>query len=204
MKIYLKLLFTSLAVIFCNQPTCQAESITPWQLPLVVNDNNTVVGFEIDTTWHIVYGKIKGTTGSIALSNPNEPLSVVSEFHFPTANFETGWSKRDDSLHEHMKVEQFPEVVFKTTAAQGTCGPDQIAQGPCNVTLVGTLTICDVTKSISVDATIEKKGDTFEVKGAYEFQWAEYNVDDPSIIIAKVDPTVKVTFAVTLPATSAE
>lgn len=194
------LYFTLATCLFLTQLTdAQAESITNWDLPLKVSDQNTTVNFEVDTTWHVVYGKISNATGTVSLSDPNDSLSVVSEFHFPVASFETGWSARDDSLHDHMKAEKYPEVVFKTAAVNGDCTPQKVSEGSCRIKLVGTLTVCDVTKDVSVNATIEKIASGFVVNGEYEFEWAEYNVDDPSMIVAKVKPTVKVKYSVKLP-----
>ena len=173
--------------------------VQTWQLPQTLNDKNTKVSFEVGTTWHVVYGNISNTTGNISLSNPKEPLSVNSEIHFPVKNFSTGWDKRDESLLEHMNVEKYPEVVLKTNRVIGECAPTVVEKGPCSAKLAGTLTICDVTKDVEINIVISKKDGSFDVAGDYSFKWAEYNVEDPSIIVAKVDPTVKVKYSVTIP-----
>lgn len=191
--------FVTLVTLFlATNVTAQENTI--WGLPQSLSDKNTEVSFEVDTTWHIVYGKITGTSGSIKLSDVNNPLTVVSDIHFPTKNFNTGWDKRDDNLHEHMKVEQFPEVILKTSAVQGECSPQAVNKADCAAKLVGTLTICDITKDIEIPVTISKKEQSYKINGEYSFKWADYNVDDPSIIVAKVDPVVKVIYSVTLPA----
>ena len=185
---------TALIAIFLLQTSiANAQS---WKLPLEVNDTNTEVKFDVDTTWHVVHGTLSKISGKIEQSDASNPLAVTSEITFPVKSFDTGWGLRNDSLHEHMKVDKFPNATLKTTAIEGSCTPDKL---PCDAKLKGTLTICDVTKDILVDIKIEKKDANYKVSGKYAFKWAEYNIDDPSIIAAKVEPTVEVKYSVVLP-----
>lgn len=194
MKNVLKLLLT--ALIF---NTAFAEESNTWLLPLTINDQNTTVGFDVNTTWHVVHGKISNSTGTISLLDQKSPLSVVSEIHFQVKSFDTGWDKRNESLWDHMKADKFPEVILKTTSVVGDCNPEKVGSGDCKAKLVGTLSICDVTKPVEVDVVISKKTDSYVVAGYYSFKWADYNVDDPSILVAKVDPVVNVSYSVKLP-----
>lgn len=170
-----------------------------WDLPMTINDTNTTVTFDVDTTWHVVDGKTSNTSGSVSLSDPNNLMSIQSEIHFPVKSFDTGWSARDDSLHEHMQAEKYKDVVLKTSTLEGDCKPEMLKTGPCKGTLIATLTICDVTKELPLEVDIEAMGDKYKVTGNYSFKWADYNVEDPSILVAKVDPTVRVKYALEVP-----
>jgi len=172
---------------------------TAWQLPLEVSDSNTKVTFDVDTTWHVVYGKTSKLSGTVSLADPANLMSIQSDIHFPVKSFDTGWSARDDSLYEHMKADKFPEVVLTTTELAGECTPAVLASGECKATLQAKLTICDVSKDVPLEVKIEDKGENYVVSGTYAFKWADYNVDDPSILVAKVDPTVRVQYSIEVP-----
>ncbi len=176
-----------------------AMAETAWELPLQVSDDNTKVNFDVDTTWHVVYGKTSKLSGTVSLGDPNNLMSIQSDIHFPVKSFDTGWSARDESLHEHMKADKFPEVVLKTTELTGECTPEIVAKGECTATLQANLTICDVSKNIPLDVKIVDNGEKYTVSGTYAFKWADYNVDDPSILVAKVDPTVRVQYSIEVP-----
>jgi polyisoprenoid-binding protein YceI len=193
-----KKIFLSLVGLTVSVSSVQAET-SPWALPLTINDQNTKVAFDVDTTWHVVYGKVSGLSGNVALSDASNMMSVTSDIHIPVKTFDTGWGLRNDSLMEHMQAEKFPEVVLKTSALEGTCTKEGLSKEPCKGKLKASLTICDVTKDVPLDVTIEDKGDTYKVSGDYAFKWMDYNVKDPSIIAAKVDPTVRIQYSVDVP-----
>lgn len=195
----IKLLFLKIVFICLLANFASAEA--HWKLPLTVDDNNTKVTFDVDTTWHVVYGKTSKLSGTVNLGDESDLLSVNSEIHFPVKSFDTGWGLRNDSLYEHMQVDKFPEVVLKTKGLGEQCTPSAVAAGSCKSTVQAELTICDVTKEIPLDLNIEDKGAEYLVSGKYSFKWAEYNVKDPSIIAASVDPVVRIQYSVTVPKT---
>lgn len=184
-----------LSALLISASSAHATSVAYWQLPMNLSDENTKIKFEVDTTWHIVYGNVSGITGKVEMANAKDPTSIKGEIQIPVKNFSTGWDARDKSLLEHMKVEKYPEVQLKINGLKTLCTP---AEEECKTTLLSSLRICDVTKEVEIDAVIKKMNTSYEVSGNYPIKWAEYNVDDPSILVAKVDPTVTVSFSVQL------
>jgi len=126
-------------------------------------------------------------------------MSILSEITFPVKSFSTGWDKRDESLFDHMNGEKYPNAILKTNKVKGNCTPEIVEKSLCEEKLLGTLTICDVTKEIEVDIKVEKTENNYKVTGTYSFKWAEYNIEDPSMIVAKVDPIVKVNYSIVIP-----
>ena len=61
---------------------------------------------------------------------------------------------------------------------------------------MGELTIKDVTKPVTLKLTSEKKENYIEYKGVAQIYWADFNVNDPSIFIAKLDKKVTITVIV--------
>lgn len=179
---------------------CFAQQPAAWKLPLDLNDENTSVRFDVDTTWHMVTGHISGTTGTVGLQDPGDISSIVADIHFPVKKFDTGWGMRDSSLYDHMAAEKFPEVRIQTSALKGNCTPELASAGGCSGMLEGQLTIRDVSKNVSLPVKITKKGSNYLVSGKYTLRWAEYNVEDPSIMVASVKPEVTISYSVTVPA----
>ena len=177
------------------------EAIKTWSLPLQVNDENTKVTFKVDTTWHWVHGKTKGLSGKVTLADQADPMSILSQIRIPANTIDTGWGMRNNSLYDHMGTKDFPDIIWKSTKLAGDCTPAKIAaEKSCKGTLVGSLTIRDVTTDENLPVTIELKDDEFHVTGAITFRWAIYHVEDPSMIGASVEPEVTVEYEIVIPA----
>lgn len=70
--------------------------------------------------------------------------------------------------------------------------------GICHDELKSVLTIRDVSKDVLLPLEIGQTDDGYNVKGSLEINWAEYGIEDPSILIASVDPVAKIDFAILL------
>jgi hypothetical protein len=57
----------------------------------------------------------------------------------------------------------------------------------------------DVSKEVELPVEITKEGDFYSIKGTLPLQWADYNIEDPSILIAKLDPTVTISYQTRVP-----
>lgn len=184
---------------FAAETALPAQST--WKLPVEVSDRNTKVQFDVDTTWHVVTGKTSNLTGRVFLADPQDPMSVQAEIHFPVKQFDTGWGARNDSLYDHMAADKFTEVVYRVTKLQPTCRLEELQRtGECQTLLNGTLSIRDITREATIPAIIKKTNAGYEVSGDFTFRWDAFNVEDPSIIVAKVKPEVKVSYTIELPA----
>lgn len=186
-----------LLVLFLISSSALAQNASPWNLPQKLDDSNTKIAFAVDTTWHIVHGAIKGITGSAKLSDSADPLSITAEIHVPVKSIDTGWGMRNSSLYDHMAADSFPEIVIRTKGLKGECRPETVTEQGCKAILQANLSIRDVSKDVDLDVEITKTAAGYQAAGKYSFAWADYKVEDPSIVMAKVDPTVEVTYSVT-------
>ena len=177
-----------------------AAALSTWILPLDVTDDNTRVSFEVDSTWHLIKGKTSGLTGRVWLEDEKDPLSIRAEISFPVAKFDTGSSARDREMRTVMAANEFPSVHVNVLRAARDCPPDKVsADAPCESTMHGTLSIRGTTREVTLPYVIRRNAGGFEVSGLFPFAWAAFGVEDPSILIAKLDPTVTVKFAVQVP-----
>lgn len=175
-----------------------AES-SPWHLPILLNDSNTKISFEVDSTWHLVKGTTRNAGGRVWLENPSNPRSVRAVVTLPVGDFDTDSGRRDSRMREVMRAEAHPEVKFSLNSAAHLCNPASVDSAtPCPVELVGILEINGQQKSITAPATVTVKEGDFVVAGDVPLRWEEFGVEDPSILIAKLDPVVIVHFRIEL------
>ena len=119
-----------------------ADSVE-WKL----DPSHTTVGFTVP---HLVVssveGRFKEATAKIALDDADLTKSQVS-VDINAASIDTGDAKRDDHLKspDFFDVKKFPKLSFKST---------KIAKAGTSYKLTGDLTIRDVTKSVTLDATL--------------------------------------------------
>jgi polyisoprenoid-binding protein YceI len=119
-----------------------ADSVE-WKL----DTSHTSVGFSVP---HLVVssvdGRFKEATAKINLDEADLTKSQVS-VEINAASIDTGDQKRDDHLKapDFFDAKKFPKLTFKST---------KIAKAGAGFKLTGDLTIRDVTKSVTLDATV--------------------------------------------------
>jgi polyisoprenoid-binding protein YceI len=119
-----------------------ADSVE-WKL----DTSHTTVGFSVP---HLVIssvdGRFKEATAKINLDEADLTKSQVS-VEINAASVDTGDQKRDDHLKapDFFDAKKFPKLTFKST---------KIVKAGSGYKLTGDLTIRDVTKSVTLDATL--------------------------------------------------
>jgi polyisoprenoid-binding protein YceI len=171
-----------------------------WNLPSPLNDTNTKVSFVVDSTFHTVNGTTKNLDGMVSLKDKHDPLSIVVDLKIQVKTFDTDWDSRDEKLQECMASDTYPLATFTSRRLSDSCKPVIIdIAGRCSGTLAGTLTMRDVSREIELPVEILKEKDSYLIKGILPVQWADYNIEDPSILIAKLDPTVNISYQTRVP-----
>jgi polyisoprenoid-binding protein YceI len=192
----LVLLTLFVSTVYADSPGNQAS----WNLPMNLSDKNTSVHFEVDSTWHMVHGKAHNISGTAYLSDGSDPSSVQVSVEIPIKELDTDNSMRDSKLRSIMAAEEFPLLRFIGAGLAKKCTPALVLRdGKCHDTMPGSLTIRDISKKVALSVEITKVPKGFTVKGLLPIIWADYGVEDPSILVAKVEPLVNVLFTVQLP-----
>lgn len=120
----------------------QADAVE-WKL----DTSHTNIGFSVP---HLVVssveGRFKEATASVKLDDADLTKSQVS-IDINAASIDTGDAKRDDHLKapDFFDAKKYPKLSFKST---------KIAKSGAGYKLTGDLTIRDVTKSVTLDATL--------------------------------------------------
>lgn len=91
-----------------------------------------------------VRGKFTGVTGSVEF-DPANPENASVEATIDASTLSTGMADRDGHLKsaDFLNVEEFPTMIFKSTAVKLT--------GDAKGTMTGDLTIRDVTKPVTME-----------------------------------------------------
>jgi polyisoprenoid-binding protein YceI len=179
------------------------SAATPWNLPQTLTDEIGVVSFAVDSTWHLIEGKTSGLSGQVWLEDPLDPLSIRVKAVLPVDRFDTDRSSRDRELRKVMHADLHPAVSFvgrsAFSRAPDTCTPESVrAGGACELVLRGVVTINGVEKPAELPVKVTRTEKAFIIDGALTLQWVEFGVEDPSILIAKLDETVRVKVSVRL------
>lgn len=172
-----------------------------WVLPQPISDTNTEVSFEVDSTWHLIHGKTSGVKGQVWLETPKDPLSVRATISFPVNLFNTDGEMRDERLREVMDSQHSPNVMLQVKSFIPECEPATVnTEGKCPVRIDSNLKIRGIELQMPLRAELSREGNLFRLRGIAKFSWLDFGVEDPSILVAKLDPEVVVSFSVVIPA----
>jgi len=180
--------------------TADKETNWGWQLPQKLSDSNTTVRFEVDSTWHLVQGKTSGIGGNVWLSNPRDALSVKATINFPVARFSTGGEMRDERMREVMDEEHSHYVTLSVDSISPKCSAREFNQtGVCAVDVHSRLSIRGNERHLLLNSMLRGASDSIELAGKVQFSWLDFGVEDPSILVAKLEPNMSVEYSVKLP-----
>src|SRR5438270_9172774 len=112
---------------------------------------HTRIGF---SARHMMVSKVRGRFGEFSgsITIAAEPLDSTAEAVIKTASIDTGSADRDKHLTspDFLDVEKFPEITFRTVRVTARHGSE--------LTVLGDLTIKDVTKEIELTLDLEGVG----------------------------------------------
>jgi hypothetical protein len=103
-------------------------------------------------------------------------------------------------MREVMDSERAPYITLDLNSFEPTCAQEvYAAQSPCSVRLDARLSIRGHEKPLTLTAILTKDSKYTRLVGDTRLTWVDLGVEDPSILIAKVDPEVAISFSVHLP-----
>lgn len=170
-----------------------------WNLPIKIDPSNSKVSFEVDTTWHTVHGVVKQLRGNLSLSEPSDFSSITGDVVIPVLSLDTDNGMRDDKMREVMDATHFTQIKFHLDKASKICSPEQLASaGRCEVQLDGVLEIRNVKRDVHLSGEMSRAKSGYTVNARTKFRWADFGVEDPSILVARVAEEVVVLVQVAL------
>jgi polyisoprenoid-binding protein YceI len=162
------------------------------QLPL--SPSNTTIAFTLDSTWHTVHGKANKFSGSVHGDQSWALPSLSGTVSIAVPNLDTDNSMRDKKMQQVMHASEHPTILFTFQGGHGDCSTTS-AEG-CRGEIPGTLTISNTSHPVVLAVEYHNQQGRLTVDGSTTLRWADFGVEDPSILIARVDP--EITIAITV------
>ncbi len=131
--------------------TASSVDVTPLVGKYAIDPTHTEVGF---VARHLMISKVRGrfggVSGDINIADPVEESSV--DVTIDASTIDTGTPDRDAHLRspDFFDVEKYPTLKFRSTEVRAT--------SDSTLEVVGDLTILDVTKPVTLQATYEGFG----------------------------------------------
>ncbi len=122
-------------------------------------------------------GRTNSVTGTITLDGTNV---TAATFTVDMTTLKSDQTNRDNKFKgEIMNTSKFPTATFTITKpiALGSI-PDDGTE--IKATATGDLTLHGVTKSVTLDVTAKKTGNSIAIAGSTDVTFADYSIDNPS------------------------
>ncbi len=142
-------------------------------------------------------GETQAIIGQLAFDADGLPLAC-SRFDVDLRTLKSDQAKRDNYLYNNtLEAEKYPLATFVLRGVEGLDAP--IADGEeKTLTLIGDLTLRDVTKLVAWEATVKREGDTLTGAAVTEFEMPEFSIEPPSVpVVLSLDETIRLEFDVT-------
>lgn len=114
---------------------------------------------------------------------------VMTQFKFKSALMEEHFNEN------YMESEKYPQATFKGKVNEKI---DLSKDGENKVTVTGKMTMHGVTKDITTEGTITKKGEDLVVVSTFKVKVADYNIKVPSLYVQNIAEVVDVNVNITL------
>ena len=129
-------------------------------------------------------------TNAVAQLLAGDKVVKTVEVTLSSEKLDCGGGTMNDHMKKALKVGDFPTVTFRLATYDLKHGADGISG-----TLIGTLTLGGVKKSISIPATGTTENGALHVLGSYDLKMTDYDLTPPSLMFGRIkvrdDVTVK-------------
>ena len=157
-------------------------------MPIEIDTSNTEVVFSLGTTWHTVTGIAKRVDGRIWLNDSADFTSVEGRSTIAVRDLDSDNSLRDEKMRDVMDEERFNDITVHLKEVTKICDPAKMQLNEtCEIVLLCDLTIRDITKEVVVAGNIALSEKGYIVTAAVDLEWAEFGIEDPSILVARVE-----------------
>jgi len=137
-------------------------------------------------------GATRAIEGGLALDAQGRVVADGSRFTVDLRTLRSDEARRDNYLRRNtLETERFPAVVFVPTELRGLPAPPP-GSGTATFTLVGDLTVRDVTRRVQWAATGTFDGPAVSVKARTAFPFGEFGLRQPRVpVVLSVEDTIR-------------
>lgn len=158
----------------------------------LVPDQSTL-GFDLPTTFHVIHGKTSAWKGSVEV-DPGMAGALKGRIEIRADSIETGNPRRDLDVRDRvLEAARHPQIVFEMKGYKGNLA--RFAAGATiDAEVDGDLTIHGVTKPIQASVECEVLPDHVVVAGAVPVFWKSFGLRDMSRTFVKIKDPMMVVF----------
>jgi polyisoprenoid-binding protein YceI len=150
------------------------------------------VGFDATSNLHAFSGSAESFEGTL------DTDALRGLLRIQTASLTTRLGPRDARMLNYcLEATRFAEVQLRVEDIEGDTALLRASSGSGSITLVGTLTVRDVSRPVRVMASVSHEGGGLRIRGQHALRWTDFGVPDPSVLVARLEPDLTVTFDVT-------
>jgi len=213
LNVYITLMLILSQVVFSedqvvqHHPKLPQQQLPQWQLPMELTKDNTSITFSVDSTWHMIEGKVKAVTGRVWQADPKDNGTIHALVKLSVGDFDTGDISRDKKMRSVMHAAVHPQVIFEMDHISGLCTFEElecVASKECSGAGHGFIEISGARRAIVLEMTVVRKDLVYLVNGHTMVKWSDFGVEDPSILVAYLNETVNIEVEVKIPVRTAQ
>ena len=172
-----------------------------WNLPLRLDSNSMKINFSLDSTWHTVHGEAKNPSGLLRLVSTKGNGILAATLTIRSNALDTNNENRDSKMRRVMESAEYPFIYISAPSIIPSCKESEVTiDHSCSYESRGTITIRNVSRPIVLRGKLVRNGaGGLTVSGESSLDWSLFGVHDPSILVARVDRIVSITFEITIP-----
>jgi hypothetical protein len=173
-------------------------SLTGFSQIYQAKDNSTLIHFYSKTPLEDIDAANKGAIIVLNTTTGNLQVSVtIQNFKFKNGLMEEHFNENYLETQKQAADGSFPNrnAVFKGKINEKV---DYTKDGENKVTVTGTLKLHGVTKDVTMDGTLTKKGNEILLDSKFKIKIADYNIKVPSAVVTNIAEVVDVTLVSTL------
>jgi polyisoprenoid-binding protein YceI len=159
-----------------------------------IDTASSKLGFTVTRPGETIEGQVPAWSGRVRLdpARPAEDAGVTLEID--PAAMVTGNRLRDHNMHKsHLEVEQYPKIVFQSTALRTAAGPWRPGETR-SCELEGVLDLHGVKRPLRIPLTVRYDEGSVTADGATAFTLSEFGIPIPKIFWIVLDDKVTVNF----------
>ena len=120
-------------------------------------------------------------TNAVAQLLSGEKVVKAVDVTLSSEKLDCGGGTMNDHMKKALKVGDFPTIAFRLATYDLKRGTEGISG-----TLIGTLTLGGVKKSIDIPATGTTENGALHVLGSYELKMSDYDLTPPSLMFGRI------------------
>lgn len=159
----------------------------------ILNNSNSTLEVHGTSSLHDWHLETEKQSGEIVITNSDDLAISTLNFSVETESLKSGKSSMDKNTYKALKTDDYKTIDFKFKSIKQA---NKLENNSFKATIIGDLTISGVTKSISLDITLNLNGTKVLLEGEKSLKMTDYGIDPPKALLGtiKTGDAIKIIF----------